>query len=516
LKIVITVAGKSQRFYDAGYTLPKFMLPVFKTTILEQVVNMFNYEDSFLLVTSKELYQQFGDYFDNLKKKFKNLEVIWVESHNRGPVQTLLNKRVEEWIGHDNFIISYCDFFLNWNYKSFLDHIHNTTSQGCIVSFKGMQPASRGSTLFAYLRTCNEKVLEVREKSYFTDNKTEEYASTGIYYFKSYSIFQNAVAQSAQFFQEFSEKYVSLVYNGMLNLGLVVTHFPVSQFVCLGTPQDYEEFLYWHDYFSTTLNSTSESVSIQNKLIPMAGSGQRFQKVGISVPKPLIPVRNKATFLHALESLPRSKKSYVVVMNDQIERIDRALTSTNLDVTAIALLERTLGPGETILKVIESIPENEDLLVMSCDYFQDCDLKVFEEAINDRQTKVILFYTYFSEFRMKDPAAFAYCSTDNQGIVKKIVEKELLSKNPSEDKLLVGSFWFRNREYLKTALENSKVHNRYINGELYVANSLNELLRLGVQIRAVPVKHWISFGDPEEFEIYSWWEYLFDTFNEDF
>jgi len=516
LKIVITAAGQSQRFYDAGYSFPKFMLPVFKTSILEQVINMFNHDDSFLIVTSNKLCKQFTEFFDSVSEKFRNLEVICVEPHNGGPVETLLNQRVQEWIGQDDFIVSYCDFFLNWNYKSFLDHIHSTKSQGCIVSFNGMQPASRGSTLFAYLRTRNEKVLEVREKSSFTDNRTKEYASAGIYYFKSYSIFHKAVTHSSRYFEHFSEKYVSLVYNGILDLGFEVSHFPVSQFICLGTPQDYEEFLYWYEYFLTTQIPNIDSASIQYKLIPMAGFGQRFQNAGVSVPKPLIPVRNKAMFLHALESFPRSKKSCVVVMDDQIERINRALTSTWLDVTAIALTERTLGPGETILKAIESIPKEEDLLVMSCDYYLQCDPNVFEEAVNDRETKVILFYTYFSRFRMNNPEAFAYCSTDNQGIVQKIVEKELLSKNPGKDKLLVGSFWFRNQEYLKIALENSKVNNRYVNGELYVANSLNELLELGVRVRAIPVKHWISFGDPEEFEIYSWWENLFDTFNNEF
>jgi hypothetical protein len=114
---------------------------------------------------------------------------------------------------------------------------------------------------------------------------------------------------------------------------------------------------------------------------------------------------------------------------------------------------------------------------------------------------------------MNNPKAFAYCQTDETGIVQTIVEKRLISATPETDKLLVGSFWFRHTKHLELALKNAVSRNILINGELYVANSLNELLKIGIQIRAVPVKHWISFGDPEEFEIYNWWEQVINYLN---
>ena len=52
--IVIPMAGKSSRFYNAGYTLPKFKLPLNSKTVFEEAINSFsNYfnSDFFLFIT---------------------------------------------------------------------------------------------------------------------------------------------------------------------------------------------------------------------------------------------------------------------------------------------------------------------------------------------------------------------------------------------------------------------------------------------------------------------------------
>jgi len=513
LKIVITAAGMSKRFYDQGYELPKFMLPVIDCSILESIILMFQPSDLFLVVTTHNIKDKNYTFFKSLMKKYRNLSVLAISEHKCGPVETINQEEVLNWIGKDPFIVSYCDFLVIWDYKSFLTHIESSDIDGCIVSFRGMQPASRGDTLFAYLRNSNLDVLEVREKESFTENRKEEYASVGIYYFKSVEVFLYSLSISHKYFKDFSEQYISLVYSGLIELGLHVSHYPVNQFLCFGTPKDYEEFLYWKSYFQSIETQDNVVASIENKLIPMAGFGERFNKAGFKVPKPFIPIRGKAMFLHALESFPRARNTLLVLMKNQSERVLRATSSSPFKVSISTLEHRTTGPGVTILESISSIPAEEEVVVMSCDYEQICEPDLFDEARNNQNNSVIVFYTHFNRFRMNNPRAFAYCQTDEFGVVKTIVEKQLISMTPETDKLLVGSFWFRHAKHLELALKNAMSRNVLINGELYVANSLNELLKIGIQIRAVPVKHWISFGDPEEFEIYNWWEQVINYLN---
>jgi len=510
LKIVITAAGHSRRFTEVGYEVPKFMLPVLNQSMLEQVLLMFSPSDSFLVVTTKTFETKHRSFFDSVKIRYRDFRVLAIQEHECGPVQTLDNDEVANWVEDEQFIVSYCDFFVNWDYKAFLDAIESNESDGCVVSFKGVQPASRGSTLFAYLRTEDDKVLEVKEKSSFTDNRIEEFASVGLYYFKSFLVFRQGLAASTESFIGFKERYVSLVYNGLIKLGMRINHFQAEQFVCLGTPVDYEEFLYWNGYFKSLDWQKNATPIISQKMLPMAGLGDRFRKAGIAVAKPMIPIRNRPMFLHSVNSFPIAARSIVVVLKDQAERVERAIASETFPIDVLALQNLTSGPGETILKCIDQTNLDEDLLIASCDYEQMCDENLFYEAKNDEKTRVIVFYTHFNSFRMKNPHAFAYCRTTGEGIVTSIVEKELLSQNPELDKLLVGSFWFRQGRDLKLALNMAEANGRRVNGEIFVANSLNELIELGIRIRAIPVTHWISFGDPDELEIYQWWEQLFN------
>ena len=47
MDVIITLAGKSLRFKNHGYKLPKFLLPIGKSTVIEQVLNLFDDQDNF-------------------------------------------------------------------------------------------------------------------------------------------------------------------------------------------------------------------------------------------------------------------------------------------------------------------------------------------------------------------------------------------------------------------------------------------------------------------------------------
>ena len=54
MNIVITLAGKSLRFKSQGYNKEKFLLNIGENkTILNKVVEMFNFNDTFHFVVSK-------------------------------------------------------------------------------------------------------------------------------------------------------------------------------------------------------------------------------------------------------------------------------------------------------------------------------------------------------------------------------------------------------------------------------------------------------------------------------
>ncbi len=251
MKIVIPMAGSSERYKRAGFALPKYLLPVGNKTMIEKVVETFNpAKDEYIFIISKEDEQshQVKNFLSNLPIKH---EVYEVDRHNLGPTHTALQIK-DKLDPKDEVIINYCDFLLEWDYQDFLNKIKAGSYDGGVPCFKGFHPASLGDTYYAYLRV-NEKneFLELREKQPFTDNRMDEFASTGTYYFKTWEIFCKYGKQQLE--QKVSagnkEFYPSLIYNLMQADGLKSLIFEVEKFICLGSPKDYQEHQYWFNYF---------------------------------------------------------------------------------------------------------------------------------------------------------------------------------------------------------------------------------------------------------------------------
>ena len=188
MNIILTLAGHSRRFKEAGFSLPKFLISIDGTPMIEHVVSMFDYEDTFHFVLNEEQIKAHPDIPDVLEGMTSNSTLTVIEPHDIGPTYSAL--QVEGISNEDEVIVSYCDFFVNWNYQLFKRTIHGY--DGAIPSFKGFHPASFGNTYYAYMRlNSNDEMLELREKKSFTSERHNEHASVGIYYFSSWEIFSN-------------------------------------------------------------------------------------------------------------------------------------------------------------------------------------------------------------------------------------------------------------------------------------------------------------------------------------
>ena len=248
MNVLITLAGQSKRFYNAGYKKPKFLLPIGSSTVLSEVVKKFDDNDAFHFVLTEEQITENHNLKDYIKNLRKNIHLNIIKSHNLGPVYSALQaKSIRD---DSSIIISYCDFLIDWDYKKFKREIYGY--DGAIVSFKGFHPSSFTGTLYCYLKIKNELVTELREKKSFTTKPSDEFASTGIYYFKNFGIFKKngyRTLKDKKMIKKYKEIYVSLPYIYLLSEKTNILNFEVERFVSLGTPKDYEEFIHWLNFF---------------------------------------------------------------------------------------------------------------------------------------------------------------------------------------------------------------------------------------------------------------------------
>jgi len=248
MDVLITLAGQSKRFYNAGYKKPKFLLPIGNSTIISELIKKFDDNDTFHFVLTEEQIAENDNLISYINNLGKNIHINVIKSHNLGPVYSAI--QVKSIKNESSIIISYCDFLIDWDYKKFKREIYGY--DGAIVSFKGFHPSSFTGTLYCYLKIKNKLVTELREKKSFTKKPSEEFASTGIYYFNNFGIFKKngyRALEDKKMVKKYKEIYVSLPYTYLLNEKTNILNFEVERFVSLGTPKDYEEFIHWLNFF---------------------------------------------------------------------------------------------------------------------------------------------------------------------------------------------------------------------------------------------------------------------------
>ena len=516
MHIVITLAGHSRRFKEAGYSTPKFLINIEQKTMLEHVLSMFDERDHFHFVLNDEQVHQNPEITQWLKGLTLINSVKVIPIHEKGPVHSVL--QIDCIPDSEPIIITYCDFIVEWDYRRFKREIAGYAA--AIPAFQGFHPASFGDTNYAYMRVDeNNNLLELREKQSFTNERHKEYASTGIYYFANWNLFATyAKKLSIDDYQGLKEGYVSLLANLFVKDELPIKVTEVRKFICWGTPEDLEQYLFWSKYFRVNAIRRPEKIarngpSRRVNLIPMAGKGARFKSASYRVSKPLISIDSRPMVVVAGNSLPEADKWIFLPRKDDLERHpiqDTLLNNFPHNTIVIPVDHETSGQAATCLLAKNKLLNHDMLLIASCDYKTIYCEVAWQKILDDSSIDAAIWTSRLGACLTKNPNAFAYCVTDNTGInVKKIIEKQTISKDPRKDPLVVGTFWFRRASDFVFAAERAIQNNLNVNGEHYVANSMNLLLKEGRRIVIFDIEQWISFGDPFELDIFYYWEEYF-------
>jgi NDP-sugar pyrophosphorylase family protein len=250
MNIIVTMAGKSNRFVKSKIYLPKFLLPLGKKeTIISEILNNYDDNDNFHLVLTNKQVEKYTFLKRYLKSLKKNIYLNIIPEHNKGPAYSAIHAKSCE--GKKDIIVTYCDFLMDWNYKKFKQYI--THYDFGIVSFRGFHPSSFSGTLYCYLKVLNNEIINLREKKSFTKKPFLEFASTGAYYFNNFEnlkSYASKVFKSKSFKSNFKEIYVSLLYLPMIKEKQKIFNFEVNNFISLGTPKDYNQFINWKEFFN--------------------------------------------------------------------------------------------------------------------------------------------------------------------------------------------------------------------------------------------------------------------------
>ena len=441
------------------------------------------------------------DIVNILEKLVTKKEIVTIPRHKKGPVFSVseFDSLIDD---EEEVIVNYCDFSIYWDYRHFKAFVDDTECDGCVICYTGFHPHMLGSDNYAFCRTDDEnKILEVREKQPFTDDKMSEFASAGNYYFRKGSYVKKYFKQLMD--EDISingEYYVSLIYNLMVQDNLDNRVYEVPYMLQWGTPGDLDIYNSWSDYYCKALEGQKE-VKLENctLALPMAGAGSRFSKEGYAQPKPFISVNGKNMVDQAVHCLPKTDRTIYACLKshqspgDDVVWIDEVLE----------------GQACTTEKIVENCGEGS-ILVSACDNGVFYDADKFLELVNDESNDIIV-WTYRNNYTSQlQPNAYSWVNCDADGNVSSVDVKVFRGTNPVEEFAITGTMFFRSKEVFDTSLKSLYKNNVRTNGEFYVDSMLNEAISLGYKVKNFEIDNYICWGTPNDLKTYQYWQTFFN------
>lgn len=237
--IVISMAGMSSRFFDAGYTEPKYQLPAFGETLFAHSIRSFEryFGDTPFLFITLEKYSA----ADFVREECDRLgigdaRIVVLDELTRGQAETVQKGLAEAGV-HDEPITI---FNIDTAEPGFVQPDFVDECDGYLDVFVGTgdnwsfaKPAADGS----------DRVIETAEK-----NPISDLCSTGLYHFASSDDFLAAYHSQLEGGLEGltrGEIYVAPLYNFLITSGKDIRYRVLDQenVIFFGTPAEYEALL---------------------------------------------------------------------------------------------------------------------------------------------------------------------------------------------------------------------------------------------------------------------------------
>jgi dTDP-glucose pyrophosphorylase len=221
--ILITLAGDSSRFFEAGYSIVKYKLLLGKKSVLELILDYIPRDEKILIVLNRK-FNDF-EFISNLLNamSFVSFKVVEIDKTSGQFESTILGleEASDFWVESDPLTIYNGDTIrkLNiWNFDNCDGFIEVFESEGLHWSFVDKIG----------------KVNQVTEK-----NRISSYCSSGLYFFKHIKYILEI--RNEYINSNLGEPYIAPSYNMLINKGLNIISGNVDKnsFIFCGTPHEY-------------------------------------------------------------------------------------------------------------------------------------------------------------------------------------------------------------------------------------------------------------------------------------
>jgi len=221
-------------------------------------------------------------------------------------------------------------------------------------------------------------------------------------------------------------------------------------------------------------------------IIPVAGVGTRLRPLTYTQPKPLIPVAGKPIISFIIDQLLEvgvDKFVFIVGYLGEKIRLYVEAQYPDLNMSFVEQEDRE-GSGHAIWTARKALKKVQEAIIVFGDSIVDIDLKKFVQSPT----------SCLATRKVENPREFGIVEFDEEGLVKKLIEKPTI---PKSNTAMVGLYKIKEVPLLLKSLNYNIKKNKRTGEEFPLTDALMRMIQKGTVFSTMDVNNWYDCGKIE-------------------
>lgn len=222
-------------------------------------------------------------------------------------------------------------------------------------------------------------------------------------------------------------------------------------------------------------------------IIPMAGKGKRMRPHTLTTAKPLIPVAGKPVVQRLVEDITKvcgqkvNEIAFVIApdFGPEVEQNLIKVAESQGAKGSIYYQEKALGTAHAIMCAKEAI-KGKTVVAFADTLFK-------ADFVMDTEKEGVIWVQ-----KIEDPRQFGVVKLNSDGVITDFVEKP---EQFVSDLAIIGIYYFKDGDYLKSELQYLLDNNITEKGEFQLTNALENMKRKGTKFVPGQVTEWLDCGN---------------------
>ena len=244
---LIPMAGAGRRFADAGYTLPKPLIPVEGVPMIVRAASALPPADLRIFICQEE-HLRTAPLEATLRRHFSPCHVVSVKDVTAGQACTCLLAR-ELLCADDELVIGACDNSMLYDLPRHEAMLRE--NDGLVWTFRRNPAVLQNPRMYGWVDADPDLLVRrVSVKVPLSERPMDDHAVIGAFSYRRAGDFLQCADDMIKADRRVNgEFYADAVVNLAVERGLRMAAFEAGTYICWGTPRDLETYDYWRKIF---------------------------------------------------------------------------------------------------------------------------------------------------------------------------------------------------------------------------------------------------------------------------